>query len=91
MSRKILSGVVVNNKNEKTLMVKVSTVKKHSMYKKYLNLHKKYCVHYDSGNFNIGDKVSIVESRPYSKSKSWKVLTDQYAARLSADKAMMGA
>jgi small subunit ribosomal protein S17 len=77
MPRKILSGVVVNNKNLKTLTVNVAIMKQHPLYRKYYKSTKKYHAHDELGGFNIGDTVRIIETRPYSKTKSWKVLSDE--------------
>jgi small subunit ribosomal protein S17 len=72
--RRQMNGTVVSNKMQKTLVVRVDTLKTHAKYqKKYLS-SKKYKAHDDFGNFQIGDKVVIQEARPMSKDKRWRVL-----------------
>lgn len=68
-----LTGEVVSNKMDKTIVVRVVRKIKHPVYHKYIKRSKKYHVH-DAGNScNIGDIVQIVECRPISKTKSWKL------------------
>lgn len=75
MPRKVLSGVVVGNKSQKTLMVLVTFIRKHPMYHKLMKISKKYAVHAEEyEKFSLGDEVQIIESRPISKTKSWVVL-----------------
>ncbi len=69
-----LTGTVVSNKMQKTLVVKVDTLKSHPKYKKQYVSSKKYKAHDPYGNFQIGDKVVIQEARPMSKDKRWRVL-----------------
>ena len=69
-----LKGVVVSNKMNKTIVVAVEEVKKHPKYKKYYTAVKKFKAHEESGSYKIGDHVEIVETRPISKDKRWKVL-----------------
>lgn len=73
MPKKQLQGTVVSNKMQKTVVVRVEKVKKHSKYKKTFRLHKKYKAHV-SEPFEIGDKVVIEECPPISKDKKWKVI-----------------
>jgi small subunit ribosomal protein S17 len=73
-NRKTLSGVVVSDKMDKTVVVSVTRFVKHPKYKKYLKKSKHYKAH-DAGNaYKTGDKVTIVESRPISKDKHFIVL-----------------
>ena len=73
MPRRVLQGVVVSDKCDKTVLVKVEERVMHPIYKKYVKLHKKYAAHDESNSFKIGDLVKIIESRPISKSKKWVV------------------
>ncbi|MEA3361037.1 MAG: 30S ribosomal protein S17 [Thermodesulfobacteriota bacterium] len=72
--RKELTGVVLNNKADKTARVLVERLAKHKKYKKYIRYRKKYLVHDSHNRCRIGDKVIIMESRPISKLKKWRVL-----------------
>lgn len=74
MPKRQLTGTVVSNKMQKTVVVKVERVKQHPRYRKRYKVHKKYKAHYDEGEFNIGDKVIIEECRPVSKDKRWRVI-----------------
>jgi small subunit ribosomal protein S17 len=73
ISRKF-SGVVVSDKNAKTILVKVETIKVHPKYKKRYTVSRKYKVHDETNKYKIGDKVSFVECRPLSRDKRWRVL-----------------
>lgn len=68
--RKIRSGVVVGDKMNKTVVVAVQTVR---LYKKLVKRMKNYKVHDENNAFKIGDKVKIMETRPLSKGKRWRV------------------
>ena len=70
---KHLNGIVVSNKMQKTLVVVVNRLVKHSKYKKRIKISKRYKAHYESGEFKEGDAVTIQETRPLSKDKRWKV------------------
>jgi len=72
--RKKFSGVVVSDKSDKTIVVKVDTVKIHPKYKKRYTLSRKYKVHDEKNEFKAGDKVSFVECRPLSRDKRWRVV-----------------
>jgi len=69
----ILKGVVVSNKMDKTVVVSVSRFIKHPKYGKYYKVSKKYKAHDEENKCNIGDNVEIVETRPISKDKKFKV------------------
>jgi len=71
--RKVREGVVVSNKMAKTVVVAVETRKVHPLYKKAIRLTKKYKAHDENNACKIGDKVKIVETRPLSKEKRWRV------------------
>jgi len=72
-NRKIQSGYVVSDKMEKSVVVKVETLMKHPFYKKYIKRSKKYMAHDPGNECNIGDKVEIVETRPLSRRKRWRL------------------
>ncbi|MDR0774334.1 MULTISPECIES: 30S ribosomal protein S17 [unclassified Candidatus Tisiphia] len=76
MPKRVLQGVVVSSKTDKTITVKVERRFKHPIYKKIVKVSKKYAAHDSENTYKDGDKVSIVESRPISKTKSWVVLGD---------------
>ena len=71
--RKILTGTVVSDKSEKTVVVRVERTVKHSTYKKYIRRHKRYHAHDPKNECKVGDVVEIEESRPISKNKRWRV------------------
>jgi len=71
--RKILVGVVVSDKMEKTVVVKVDRLVKHSVYSKYIKRSEKYKVHDDKNSSKVGDRVQIIECRPLSKDKRWSL------------------
>jgi len=68
------SGVVVSDKNDKTIVVKVETVKKHPKYQKRYVVSRKYKVHDEKNQYHVGDKVNFVECRPLSRDKRWRVV-----------------
>ena len=72
--KKKFSGVVVSNKMDKTIVVKVDSVKIHPKYKKRYTVSKKYKVHDEKNKFKEGDKVDFTECRPLSKDKRWRVI-----------------
>ena len=72
--RKKMSGVVVGNSMDKTAVVIVNRLKKHSSYTKYIRRNSKYLIHDPQNKCQIGDKVRIVECRPISKTKRWQLL-----------------
>lgn len=80
MPRRVLNGFVVSDKEDKTIHVKVERYVSHPLYKKRIRRHKKYAVHDPSNDFKVGDFVSIVESRPISKTKKWTVLKDKVSS-----------
>jgi len=71
---KKLKGVVVSDKMDKTIVVSVLRFIKHPKYGKYYNRSKKYKAHDEENKYKIGDKVEIVETRPISKDKKFKVV-----------------
>ena len=74
MPRRVLQGVVVSDACDKTVIVRVERRIKHSVYKKYITLSKKYMAHDEYNTCHSGDAVRIEESRPISKRKHWVVL-----------------
>lgn len=64
-------GVVVSDKMDKTVVVKIDRLKMHSKYKKKYKVSKKYKAHDAENKFKIGDKVMIIETKPISKDKKW--------------------
>lgn len=70
---KTREGVVVSNKMQKTVVVAVERQVKHSTYGKYVRRTSKYYAHDEANGCNIGDRVRIVETRPMSKLKRWKI------------------
>ena len=71
---RVTLGVVVSDKMDKTVVVKVDTLKKHLKYHKRYSSSKKYKVHDPKNRFKIGDKVSFTACRPISKDKQWKAV-----------------
>ena len=74
MPKRQLSGVVVSSNSNKTIVVKVTRRVKHKLYKKIISRSKNYHVHDEENKYKKGDLVSIIESRPISKLKSWITL-----------------
>lgn len=73
--RKQLTGVVTSDKMDKTVVVAVTTTKRHPLYGKVLKLVKKYKAHDENNDAHVGDTVQIIESRPISREKRWSVVT----------------
>ena len=73
--RKRLQGVVTSDKMDKTVVVVVTTTKRHPIYGKVMRLVKKYKAHDENNNCQIGDKVEIIESKPISRHKRWSVVS----------------
>ncbi len=71
--RKVLVGIVTSTKMEKTITVNVETKTKHPLYKKLVIKHKKYHAHDEKQEAQIGDKVEIIETRPISKTKNFRL------------------
>ena len=74
MPKKKLTGIVVSDKMQKTVVVKVERVKEHPKYKRRYKSHKKYKAHDEKGEFHIGDTVMIEETTPISKDKHFTVV-----------------
>ncbi|MDR1476027.1 MAG: 30S ribosomal protein S17 [Holosporales bacterium] len=73
MPRRTLQGIVVSDKSDKTVSVRVENRVMHPIYKKYVKLHNKYAAHDESNSYKVGDVVKIIEARPISKTKKWVV------------------
>ena len=76
MPKRILSGVVVSSNSNKTIIVDVTRRIQHKLYKKIIRQTKKYHAHDENNEYKIGDTVSIIETKPISKLKKWKVLSN---------------
>lgn len=74
MPKRVLQGVVVSDKSAKTVIVQVDRRMSHPVYKKTIRRSSKYAAHDEKSQFKVGDKVSIIESRPISKTKRWAVV-----------------
>ena len=72
--RKVETGVVVSDRMDKTIVVKIKILKKHPFYDKYLRRTRKVKAHDERNNCRVGDRVRIVESRPLSRDKRWRLL-----------------
>lgn len=73
-NRKVQKGIVVSNKMEKTVVVKIERRIRHPQYQKVVTRNKKIYAHNESKPLNIGDEVTVVETRPLSKLKRWRVV-----------------
>ena len=76
MPKRILSGTVISSNSNKTVVVNVTRRVKHKLYKKIITRSKKYHAHDEKNEFKVGDLVSIIESKPMSKLKSWTVVSN---------------
>ena len=72
--RKTRTGTVVSNKMDKTVVVAVETMVSHKLYGRTIRQTKKYKAHDEENSCNIGDRVKIMETRPLSKDKRWRVI-----------------
>ena len=75
MPKRVMQGVVVSDKGDKTVVVTIERMFKHPLYKKFIRRSKKYHAHDESNSFKIGDQVSIRECKPISKLKRWEVVS----------------
>ncbi len=76
MPRRVMQGIVVSDKMDKTVTVKVERRVIHSLYKKFIRRSKKYSAHDENNACKVGDVVSIRECKPISKNKRWEVLAE---------------
>ncbi|RYG28744.1 30S ribosomal protein S17 [bacterium] len=81
MPKRVLQGTVVSDKNDKTVVVLVERRFTHPLFKKTVRRSKKYKAHDESNQYKVGDIVSIEETRPISKDKTWIVVANQAAAQ----------
>jgi len=72
--RKVMIGTVTSNKMDKTVVVTVETSERHSIYQKIMKRRYKLKAHDENNECNIGDKVKVMETRPLSKDKRWRVV-----------------
>jgi small subunit ribosomal protein S17 len=87
MPKRILTGIIVSDKTEKTVVVKVERRVKHPLYGKIIKRSKKYHAHDEGNEFREGETVRIEETRPISKLKTWRVIerVDTHATPAKAD------
>ena len=85
--RRSIQGVVVSNKNDKTIVVLVETHKKHTKYGKRVKYRKKYYAHDENNEAKVGDTVTIMETRKLSASKRFRLVSIDKAAELSIKEA----
>ena len=76
MPKRVLQGIVVSDKQQKTIIVLVERRVMHSVYKKYVKKSKKYAAHDPENKYKSGDSVTIQECRPISKLKRWEVIAN---------------
>jgi small subunit ribosomal protein S17 len=72
-NRRMIKGIVVSNAMDKTVVVRAETLVKHQVFQKYIRRYVKYKAHDEGNQCQVGDKVLIVESRPLSKDKRWRM------------------
>ncbi|MCB2106585.1 MAG: 30S ribosomal protein S17 [Rhodobacteraceae bacterium] len=77
MPKRILQGVVVSDKQDKTIVVRVERRYMHPIYKKFIRRSKKYAAHDPNNACKVGDTVRIQECRPLSKTKQWELVQEQ--------------
>lgn len=75
MPKRILTGMVVSDKMQKTVVVEVTYLKPHPLYGKYIRKKRKYMAHDEKEECKVGDRVTIIETRPLSKLKRWRVIS----------------
>jgi small subunit ribosomal protein S17 len=74
LQRKLREGTVISNKMDKTVVIEQRRRVRHPVYKRYITLTKKYYAHDEKNECQIGDFVRIMETRPLSKQKHWRVV-----------------
>jgi small subunit ribosomal protein S17 len=77
MPKRILRGVVVSDKQDKTILVRVERRMRHPIYKKFIRRSKKFTAHDETNSRKVGDIVRIRECAPISKSKTWELIQEQ--------------
>jgi small subunit ribosomal protein S17 len=73
-NRKTMVGIVVSDKMDKTVVIAIENYEQHPVYKKIVKRTKKYKAHDEENACKVGDKVKIMETRPLSKEKNWRVV-----------------
>jgi small subunit ribosomal protein S17 len=84
MPKRILQGVVVSDKNDKTIVVKVERRLRHPVFKKTVRVSKKYHAHDEKNSASVGQVVNIQETRPLSKLKTWELIGTAEGGKLVA-------
>lgn len=74
-ARKVREGLVVSDKMDKTAVVAIERLKRHPLYGRVQRVTKRYKAHDENNECNVGDRVRIMETRPISKDKCWRILT----------------
>ena len=77
MPKRVLNGIICKANNKNTVVVEVERTFKHPIYKKYIKRSKKYHAHDETDALKVGDNVMIEETRPISKLKTWKVVSNE--------------
>jgi small subunit ribosomal protein S17 len=72
-NKRTIKGIVVSNKMDKTIVVRAERLVKHAVFRKYIRSYEKYKAHDELNRCGVGDKVVIVESRPLSRDKRWRM------------------
>lgn len=72
-NKRNIKGIVVSNKMDKTIVVRAERLVKHSVFLKYIRIYQRYKAHDELNRCHVGDKVIIVESRPLSRDKRWRM------------------
>lgn len=75
MPKRQLKGVIISDKMQKTVVVKVERIKEHPKYKRRYKIHKNYKAHVEDNQYKTGDNVIIEETTPLSREKKWKVIS----------------
>jgi small subunit ribosomal protein S17 len=75
MPKRTLTGIVVSDKMDKTVVVRVERIKEHPIYRRRYKLHTKYKAHDESNQYKTGEKVVIQECKPFSKDKKWEAVS----------------
>ena len=83
MTKKILNGKVIKDKNDKTIVVLVKRRYSHPFFEKVVTSSKKYHAHDENNKYKVGDIVKIIESKPFSKKKKWEVLSKWFKCKLN--------
>ena len=84
MPKRVMQGVVVSDRSDRTVVVRVERRVKHPIYKKFIRRSKKFHAHDPENRFKVGDIVRIQECRPLSKLKSWEALYDEAPAQVAS-------